>query len=130
MHYTPKVEQRKQVTGDIRVTFAAKDAQVTEEELARFVDRYQAIASKLSVVGSELPSGDRDDGSGLQAWLVVGPGCRPASRPQLSQPRTAISIGMDNGKSLQKTMLENFRVRYAGGVKLKQNCGFGQKHLD
>ncbi|MCL4165137.1 UNVERIFIED_CONTAM: hypothetical protein GTU68_014880 [Idotea baltica] len=48
MHHTPKVEQRKQVAEDIRVIFAAKDAQVAADELARFVDRYQESAPKLA----------------------------------------------------------------------------------
>jgi putative transposase len=48
MHHTPKVEMRKQVANDIRNIFNAADAQHAQEELARFVDRYQETAPKLA----------------------------------------------------------------------------------
>ena len=48
MHHTPKVEMRKQVANDIRNIFNATDAHHAQEELARFVDRYQEMAPKLA----------------------------------------------------------------------------------
>jgi len=48
MHHTPKVEMRKQVANDIRNIFNATDAHHAQEELARFVDRYQELAPKLA----------------------------------------------------------------------------------
>ena len=48
MHHTPKVEMRKQVADDIRNIFNASDAHHAEEELGRFVDRYQETAPKLA----------------------------------------------------------------------------------
>ena len=47
MHHTPKVEMRKQVADDIRNIFNATDANHAQEELVRFVDRYQETAPKL-----------------------------------------------------------------------------------
>jgi len=48
MHHTPKVEMRKQVADDIRNIFNATDANHAQEELVRFVDRYQETAPKLT----------------------------------------------------------------------------------
>ncbi|MDB4423280.1 IS256 family transposase [Rhodopirellula sp.] len=48
MHHTPKVEMRKQVADDIRNIFNATDANHAQEELVRFVDRYQETAPKLA----------------------------------------------------------------------------------
>jgi len=48
MHHTPKLEMRKQVADDIRNIFNASDAHHAEEELGRFVDRYQETAPKLA----------------------------------------------------------------------------------
>ena len=48
MHHTPKLEMRKQVAYDIRNIFNASDAHHAEEELGRFVDRYQETAPKLA----------------------------------------------------------------------------------
>ena len=48
MHHTPKVEKRKQVADDIRNIFNATDANHAQEELVRFVDRYQETAPKLT----------------------------------------------------------------------------------
>lgn len=48
MHHTPKVETRKQVADDIRNIFNATDANHAQEELVRFVDRYQETAPKLT----------------------------------------------------------------------------------
>jgi len=44
----PKLEIRKQVAADIRNIFNASDAHHAEEELGRFVDRYQETAPKLA----------------------------------------------------------------------------------
>lgn len=58
MHHTPKMDQRKQVAEDIRVIFAAKDAQAAADELARFVERYQETAPKLATwAESNIPEG-------------------------------------------------------------------------
>lgn len=48
MHHTPKIEMRKQVADDIRNIFNASDAHHAQEELDRFVDRYQKTAPKLA----------------------------------------------------------------------------------
>jgi transposase-like protein len=48
MHHTPKVEMRKQIADDIRNIFNATDANHAQEELVRFVDRYQETAPKLA----------------------------------------------------------------------------------
>ncbi len=53
MHHTPKVEMRKQVAEDIRSIFNASDVQHAQEELGRFVDRYQETAPKLAAWAEE-----------------------------------------------------------------------------
>ena len=48
MHHTPKVEMRKQVADDIRNIFSASDTHHSQEELNRFVARYQETAPNLA----------------------------------------------------------------------------------
>ena len=58
MQHTPKVEMRKQVADDIRNIFSASDVQHSQEELNRFVARYQETAPNLTAwAEANIPEG-------------------------------------------------------------------------